>query len=282
VTDERVAGRRLLVALDLDGTVILEDESFSPRVEEAVRRTVDAGHIVTIATGRSWEATSYILHALGILPEFVVCSNGAAILSRDTTQETGYARHTTETFDPTEVLTLLEKHLPDAKYLVELADGSRLYTHYVDDWGLERDTAKRVEIDDMKGRQVARVVVVSPEHSEDEFISLVEQIGLHHVSYSVGWTAWLDIAPQGVDKSTALEQVREWEGVAPSDVVVIGDGRNDIGMFRWAAQHGGRAFAMGQAPDEVIAVSTDLTGTVYEGGVAQALDALLEAAAAPS
>lgn len=282
MTDERVAGRRLLVALDLDGTVILEDESFSPRVEEAVRRTVDAGHIVTIATGRSWEATSYILHALGILPEFVVCSNGAAILSRDTTQETGYARHTTETFDPTEVLTLLEKHLPDAKYLVELADGSRLYTHYVDDWGLERDTAKRVEIDDMKGRQVARVVVVSPEHSEDEFISLVEQIGLHHVSYSVGWTAWLDIAPQGVDKSTALEQVREWEGVAPSDVVVIGDGRNDIGMFRWAAQHGGRAFAMGQAPDEVIAVSTDLTGTVYEGGVAQALDALLEAAAAPS
>ncbi|GAB3279581.1 HAD-IIB family hydrolase [Microbacterium lacusdiani] len=282
MTDERVAGRRLLVALDLDGTVLLEDESFSPRVHEAVRRTVDAGHIVTIATGRSWEATSYILHALGILPEFVVCSNGAAILSRDTTQETGYARHTTETFDPTEVLTLLEKHLPDAKYLVELADGSRLYTHYVDDWGLERDTAKHVEIDDMKGRQVARVVVVSPEHSEDEFVSLVDQIGLHHVSYSVGWTAWLDIAPQGVDKSTALEQVREWEGIDPADVVVIGDGRNDIGMFQWASGHGGRAFAMGQAPDEVIAVSTDLTGTVYDGGVAQALDTLLETAATPS
>lgn len=276
-TESRADGR-LLIALDLDGTVLLEDESFSPGVEDAVRRAVDAGHIVTIATGRSWEATSYILHALGILPQFVVCSNGAAILSRDTTQETGYARHTTETFDPTEVLTLLERHLPDAKYLVELADGSRLYTHYVDDWGLERETARHVDIEEMKGHQVARVVVVSPEHSEDEFIALVEQIGLHHVSYSVGWTAWLDIAPQGVDKSTALEQVREWERVHPADVVVVGDGRNDIGMFRWAAECGGRAFGMGQAPDEVLEVSTDQTGTVYDGGVAQALDALLRAA----
>ena len=70
-----------------------------------MRRATDAGHIVTIATGRSWEATSYILHGLAILPEYVVCSNGAAILSRDASQETGYARHTVETFDPSEVLT---------------------------------------------------------------------------------------------------------------------------------------------------------------------------------
>ncbi|MBY0689559.1 HAD-IIB family hydrolase [Microbacterium marinilacus] len=267
--------RRLLVALDLDGTVVLEDESFSPNVREAVRRTVDAGNIVTIATGRSWEATSYILHALGILPEYVVCSNGAAILSRDTTQQTGYARHTTETFDPTEVLTLLQEHLPEANYLVELADGSRLYTHYVDDWGLDRETARNVGLEDMKGLQVARVVVVSPEHSEAEFTELVDQIGLQHVSYAVGWTAWLDIAPKGVDKSTALEQVREWLEIDPADVVVIGDGRNDIGMFEWAAAGGGRAFVMGQAPVEVIAASTDRTGTVEEGGVAQALDVML-------
>lgn len=281
-TPEATADRRRLIALDLDGTVILEDESFSPGVLEAVRRTVEAGDIVTVATGRSWEATSHILHALGILPQFVVCSNGAAILTRDITQETGYARHTTETFDPTEVLTLLEKHLPDAKYLVELADGSRLYTHPVEDWGLERDTAAHVSLEDMKGYQVARVVVVSPEHTEDDFIELVDRIGLHHVSYSVGWTAWLDIAPQGVDKGTALEQVREWEGIDPADVVVIGDGRNDIGMFRWAAEHGGRAFAMGQAPDEVAEESTDRTASVYDGGVAQALDSLLEAAPAAS
>ena len=34
-------------------------------------------------------------------------------------------------------------------------------------------------------------------------------MGLHRVSYAVGWTAWLDIAPDGVNKATALERVRE-------------------------------------------------------------------------
>jgi hydroxymethylpyrimidine pyrophosphatase-like HAD family hydrolase len=67
----------------------------------------------------------------------------------------------------------------------------------------------------------------------------------------VGWSAWLDIAPQGVDKSTALERVRTWLGVEPDRVLVMGDGRNDLGMFRWALDHGGRAIAMGQGPDEV-------------------------------
>ena len=273
-----------LIALDLDGTCLFEDESFSPGLDEAVRRAVDAGHIVTIATGRSWESTSYILHRLAILPEYVVTSNGAAIMNRDYTQETGYARHTVEVFDPTEVLDMLHEHLPDANYMVELADGSRLYTHYVDDWGLWRDNSRQVEFEEMKGHNVARVVVVSPDHNHDDgqrsdtdFVALVEEIGLQHVSYAVGWSAWLDIAPQGVDKGTALEQVRTWLGIARQDVVVVGDGRNDIGMFDWAKKSGGRAFVMANSPKEVEAAATDHVGSVAEGGVAQAIDIVLGA-----
>ena len=33
-------------------------------------------------------------------------------------------------------------------------------------------------------------------------------MGLHGVSYAVGWSAWLDLAPEGVSKASALEQVR--------------------------------------------------------------------------
>ena len=35
--------------------------------------------------------------------------------------------------------------------------------------------------------------------------NLAERLGLHGVSYFVRWTAWLDIAPEGVDKSTGLK-----------------------------------------------------------------------------
>lgn len=265
---------RRLVALDIDGTVLLEDETFSPGVIDAVHAAVRNGHAVTLATGRSWEATAHVLQGLGILPAYVVCSNGAAILSRDDEAQNGYVRHTTESFDATEVIELLEHQLPEANYLVELPDGTRLFTHFVDDWGLDRANARQVTLDEMKGIEVSRVVVVSPEHNELDFVDMVERMGLNQVSYAVGWTAWLDIAPKGVDKSTALAAVCELTGFDPADVVVIGDGRNDIGMFRWAAENGGRAFAMGQAPEEVTHAATDITDDVEDGGVAAAFEAL--------
>jgi len=105
----------------------------------------------------------------------------------------------------------------------------------------------------------------------EEFIAVVELMGLHQVSYNVGWTAWLDIAPDGVNKSTALERVRQTLDIPGENVVCIGDGRNDIEMLAWAVQHGGRGIAMGQAPDDVIAVASEVTARDTENGLAQAL-----------
>ena len=98
---------QLLIVLDIDGTILLEDESLSPGVVEAVEHAHRAGHEVMIATGRSWEGTRGILRVLKIAPEFVVCSNGAVVLRRLDGDELRYERFHIETFDPTEVLTLL-------------------------------------------------------------------------------------------------------------------------------------------------------------------------------
>jgi Cof subfamily protein (haloacid dehalogenase superfamily) len=273
----RAAPGGLLIALDIDGTVLLEDGTYSPGVTEAVADAVARGDIVTLATGRSWEATHPVLTHLGLEPEYVVCANGATIMSLDDDDATGYTRHTIETFDPSEVLVFLRGHLPDAHYLVELPDGTRLFTDYLDDWSLDSDTARQVPFEEMMAQPVTRVVVVSSDHEGEDFNGFVERMGLHQVTYAVGWSAWLDIAPQGVNKSTALEKVRDWLGIAPDRVVTIGDGRNDIEMLAWARAGGGHAFAMGQAPEEVQAHASDLTATVEDGGVAAALTKLGQA-----
>jgi len=98
-------------------------------------------------------------------------------------------------------------------------------------------------------------------------------MGLHKVSYNVGWTAWLDIAPDGVNKSTALERVRALLDIPRSQVMVVGDGRNDIEMLEWAAVEG-RAVAMGQAPAEVVAAANETTSTDLDEGVARVLESL--------
>ncbi|MFB8146613.1 HAD family hydrolase [Microbacterium sp. NPDC056003] len=267
--DPSVATERLLIVLDIDGTLILEDESLSPGVVEAVEHARRAGHEVMIATGRSWEGTRGIMRVLGLSPEYVVCSNGAVVLKRVDGDEVRYERDHIETFDPAEVLTLLREHLPDARYLVELPDGQRLYTEYLEDWNLVH--ARRVGFDELGAQPVCRIVVVAPEQGPQDFLDLVERIGLNQVSYAVGWTAWLDIAPHGVDKSTGLEIVRTELGIDPAHVLVIGDGRNDVGMFRWALENGGRAVAMEQGPQEVRDAAGETTTSVQAGGVAAVL-----------
>lgn len=268
---DNTATDQWLVALDIDGTVIHEDGTLAEPVIDAVRRAADAGHEVTLATGRSWEMTHPILSALGLTPEYVVSANGAITMKRDPSEPHGYRRDLVETFDPGPVLDRIRSGLPTGRFMVEDAKGFRLYTEGMQDWNLEN--AKLVDFNELAETPVTRVVVVSPDHEPQEFLELIDSLGLHHVSYAIGWTAWLDIAPEGVNKGTALERVRSILDIPRDRILVVGDGRNDIEMFEWAGQQG-RAIAMGQAPDELKAVATAETADVWTDGLVAPLDAL--------
>jgi HAD superfamily hydrolase (TIGR01484 family) len=108
------------------------------------------------------------------------------------------------------------------------------------------------------------VIIRDPEATAEDFVATAERLGLHGTNYVVGWTAWLDLSPVGVHKASGLEEVCRRLGVDRSDVLAIGDGRNDVEMLRWA----GRGVAMGQAVEEVRAAADDVTGTVHDDGVA--------------
>ncbi|GAA1447920.1 HAD family hydrolase [Leifsonia poae] len=265
------ADDRLLIALDVDGTLIHEDETVGPAVLQAVGRMRDAGHEVMLATGRSWETARPIHERFGLTSEFVVCANGALTMQRDETVEGGYRREFVEVFDPTEVLETIRPFLPRGSFMVEDATGFRRYTEGMTDWELVNAT--QVSFEELAAQPATRVVVVSPQHDEEQFLSIVEQMGLHKVSYAIGWTAWLDIAPDGVNKATAMERVRQQLGIPFDRLVAVGDGRNDIDLLQWAGAEG-RAVAMGQAPDEVKAAATVVTLPVDEDGLAAFLDTL--------
>ena len=259
---------RLLIALDVDGTLINADETVGDAVLDAVARVRDAGHEVMLATGRSWETTRPVHEKFGLASDFVVCANGALTMRRDDTLEGGYRREFIETFDPTEVLETIRPHLPRGSFMVEDPTGFRRYTEGMTDWELVN--AEQVSFEELAAHPATRVVVVSPQHDEEEFLSVVERMGLHKVSYAIGWTAWLDIAPEGVNKATAMERVRSALGIPHSRLIAVGDGRNDIDLLAWAAAEG-RGVAMGQAPDEVKAVANEVTAAVTEDGLARFL-----------
>ncbi len=111
---------------------------------------------------------------------------------------------------------------------------------------------------------VTRVTFHSPTGTSEDFTKLAERIGLHGVNYAVGFSAWLDINPEGVSKGSALEQIRRRLDVQPMHTVAVGDQRNDVEMLTWAA----RGVAMGNAPDEVKAIAKEVTADVYADGLA--------------
>ncbi|HEY8308402.1 MAG TPA: HAD family hydrolase [Lapillicoccus sp.] len=260
----------LLVALDLDGTTIDHSGALSPAVGEAVTAVVAAGHHLVISTGRSIVATMPIVRLLGLQRGYAVCSNGAVTMALDEGQPRGYRVVDTVTFDPRPVLTMLREQIPDALVAVEdLGVGFKVSAPFPDgELGGEQVV---VDWEELVAHPATRVTLRRPDASSEEFMEQVERAGLHEVSYAVGWTAWLDINPEGVSKGSALELVRRSLHVEPGDTVAVGDQRNDIEMLTWAA----RGVAMGQAPDEVKAVADEVTGTVDEDGLVPVLRSLL-------
>lgn len=272
LTTARDSSGQLLIALDIDGTLLREDGDVSDEVLTEVRRVKDLGHEVMLATGRSVSMTLPVLDRFGLTPRYVVCSNGAITLARDSDAPTGYSRAAVESFDPSEVLTTIRGSLANASYAVEDENGLYRYTGSFPDSSLGA-SSEQVDFDELLMHEATRVVVISPGHAVEEFLSIVERMGLHKVTYNVGWTAWLDIAPDGVNKATALERVRGWLEIPRSRILAVGDGRNDIDMLRWASAEG-RGVAMGQAPEEVIAAANERTASDLEDGIAKLFSTL--------
>lgn len=259
-----------LVALDIDGTLLTHDGVMSDAVRQAVADARAGGHELVLASGRSLVAMLPIADLLGIREGWMVASNGAVTVRLDPATPQGWALEEVVTFDPGPALRLLREQLPDARYAVEdLGVGFRMNALFPEG---ELDGEHRVvEFEELwSGGTVTRVVVRSPESTSDQFHELVERLGLDDVTYAVGWTAWMDLAPLGTSKATALELVRERLGIDAGRTLAIGDGRNDVDMLRWAS----RGVAMGHADDVVQGAADEVTGTIDDDGAAQVLRTL--------
>jgi len=232
------AWRPRLVALDIDGTLVDRNGFLPDPVAEAVALVIEAGVPVVLSTGRSWHGTKPVFEELHLPAGPTVCSNGAVIV-RYPPQEIVKAI----TFDPRPVIGRVEEFAPGTLIAVEeIGIGYRLNDRFHGE-----DLTGELIIEDseqLSSRPVTRVILRDPTRSEEEFLALARHLGMHGVTYFIGWGSWLDIAPDGVNKATALAEVAAGFGVPAADILAFGDGRNDIEMLHWA----GRGVAMGDGP----------------------------------
>src|SRR5918995_561136 len=216
--------RPRLVACDVDGTLVDHDGRLPTAVGEAIALVLAAGVPVVLATGRSWHGTLPLVEEMKLPPGPSVCSNGTLIAVEEIGR--GYR---------------LNNHFPGGDLTGEMI---------IED------------VEQLSARPVTRIILRDPTRSDKDFVGLARHLGLDGVTYFVGWSAWLDIAPAGVNKATALAEVAAGLGIPAADVLAFGDGRNDIEMLRWA----GRGVAIGDAPLEVQAAADDVSVPFADGG----------------
>ena len=254
-----------LVALDVDGTLVDGDNRMSAAVHEVVTAIRDSGIETVISTGRAIDGVMDTVGKLGFDRGLAVASNGAVVFTYDPVE----VIHSV-TFDASDAVRRVMEQVPDAIVAVEeLGTGFRVNRPFP-----EAEFSGQFVVDDVESliaEPVTRVVIRSTDHTPAEFTAIVHDLGLTGTNYFIGYSAWLDLAPEGVSKASGLDVVCERLGLTAADVLAVGDGNNDVEMLQWA----GRGVAMGQSPDSLKAVADAVTGTIDEDGLAQELTTYL-------
>ena len=269
--------RPALVALDIDGTLLIPDfeaghsaEQTTQRVADAVLDVARSGTHVVLASGRAplsmagladrFDLTRTVEQLTGERLH-VVASNGSVVFRHPPIEVVHEV-----TFNASDAVRIVLEHVPGAAVAVEEHGVGYRVNRLFPDGELDGEMI----VTDLAGLQldaVSRVIIRDPDSTSEDFVHLAKGLGLQGTNYFIGWTAWLDLAPEGVSKASGLDWVCRDLGVAQADVLAIGDGRNDSEMLAWA----GRGVAMGQAPAEVKEAADHVTGRVEDDGAADEL-----------
>ena len=261
---------RLLIGLDIDGTIMTYDEFVSSEVKSAIAALRERGHHVVLSTGRPLVATLPVLAELGIDTGYAVCSNGSVTARLDPELPGGFEVDHAVMFPAEPAVAALGKFIPESLIALEQI-GIGYYIseefHSRKLHGAHTITA----LPQMRQMETARVVVARAQHASREFSDYVAQLGLRDTYYTVADEHWMDLAPQGITKAYGMERLRALLEVAPERTVAVGDSENDIEMLEWA--HLG--VAMGHAEASVIAAADSITLPIIDDGLAPVLEALL-------
>nr|MDH3153072.1 Cof-type HAD-IIB family hydrolase [Bacillus licheniformis] len=280
-----------LIAIDLDGTLLNTESKISAENRAAIKKALISDCIVTICTGRATFDVKALLNDLDIP---IIGANGGTVhdfnyklLSR----------------------TLMDKEA-GKKAAQYLTDHQIYFEVYTDDAPLspfdgeqklkaeldivtsanpdeDRDTLWQGALTQFKQFGIKPVPDIREIFNGDEHIykllcfsfdmeklkkakddlSAFPKLGLTSSGRHI-----IEILPDESGKGRALKELARHYGIEKKDIYAIGDSPNDLSMFEEA----GHRIAMGNAIDELKHISTFITKSNDENGVAYFINKLLE------
>ncbi|MFJ7775138.1 Cof-type HAD-IIB family hydrolase [Streptomyces yangpuensis] len=265
-----------LIATDLDGTLLRDDQSVSPRTVAALAAAEEAGIEVFFVTGRParWmDVVADHVHGHGL----AICANGAAVVDLHAGREFVQVRALPRAA-ALSVVEALRAAAPGTSFAVELTTGINYepaYPPFFKDPGARLAAAEQLLHENTGEGAAAPVLKLLAHHAEiapDEFLALARSAAGAYASITRSSpTALLEISGHGVSKASTLALCCAERGISPDQVVAFGDMPNDVEMLSWA----GTSYAMGNAHPDVIAAASGRTVANNEDGVALVIERIL-------
>lgn len=256
----------VLVALDVDGTLVARGRGCSERNVAAIREARARGVEILLVTARPARTLVPFARTIGITEGVAICSLGASTCDI----ASGALRDTRPMTVATgrEIVARVRAVDPGIVFGWDTPDALWYEDGYPPMRGSEHGFRRGRALDDM----VAPVLHLFARHLDG-----VHDWGGRAAEAASGiaqaevWTGVLvDFTAPGVTKLAALRRHCEARGIAASRVVAMGDMPADAPMLRWA----GRGVAVADAHPEAIAAADQVVGACDADGVAEALEAL--------
>ena len=258
----------LLVASDLDGTLLRVDNTASPRSRAALDRVVGAGAMLVLVTGRPARWMAGVAQATGHHGVALV-SNGAGVYDLAAEELISTTLIPVETLH--EMAVLLRDRVPDATFAAERVGGYVRQPDYRTPYADVETTLIRPWAE-VIGEPVMKLLVRAPSFDADGLLAAGREVVGEHLGTLTHSSreGLLEISAAGVTKASALATLAVQHGIRAEDAVAFGDMPNDIPMLTWA----GRSWAVGDAHPLAKAAASAVTDTLENDGVAVVLERL--------
>lgn len=245
----------LLVISDVDGTLVTPDKQITKASARAAQLLYEKGIGLTVVSSRPPVGLRMLVEPLSLqLP--MGAFSGGTVVSPD--------------------LAVIEQHFVPTSAARQTADvlaafGVDIWLYTARGW-LVRDPAGHYIANERRTIRADPLVVSDfSTHFENAFKivgSSRDFARLAECETAVREALGLDITAPGRDKGTFLESLSKRLAVPPPAIAVVGDGNNDLAMFRKA----GMSIAMGNAGEEVKARATHSAAANTEDGFARAIE----------
>ena len=264
-----------LIAMDLDGTLVRNDQSISQRTVDTLIRVQEMGVKVAVASGRPTFGTAHVADTLR-LEEFggyVMSYNGGEIYDWGT-KTLLYAQTLDKEVIPYLYTCAKEYGMPIMTYIGKEVVSEVEDNEYIQ-YAVMRNRMSLRKVDDfveaIEGADIVKCIIVGDPTLLPTLETEMQEMLKGKAGVFRSAPFFLEIVPMGIDKAKGLSILLDQIGMQPSEMIAFGDGYNDTPMLQYA----GMGVAMGNAAEEIKKAADMVTLSNNDDGIAITLENLI-------